>query len=152
MTSIYFLISCLNFFTISMYSDTNNIKEAKRKYKTCHSFKNICTHPFYSSLPNLIPFSRAASFLVHFLLLLCLCFSLPDPFLSAFLKVRIPIIIVNIIHCEFFHTIICWLSYIGVWVTSNLFRSSGLFSVFWPILTILGWSLLVVRFSKLQAP
>ena len=36
-----------------------------------------------------------------------------------------------------FHTSVTWRSFTGFWVTASLLRSSGLFSVFWPISTML---------------
>ena len=42
-----------------------------------------------------------------------------------------------------FHTSISWWSFSGVWVTESLFKSLELFSVYWPISTMLqsGWSI-----------
>ena len=36
-----------------------------------------------------------------------------------------------------FYTSISWWSFTGVWVTASLLKSTGLFSVFWPILAML---------------
>ena len=36
-----------------------------------------------------------------------------------------------------FHTNVSWWSLTGVWLTASLFKSPGLFSVFWPILVML---------------
>ena len=38
-----------------------------------------------------------------------------------------------------FHTTTSWWSFTGVWETASLLKSSGLYSVFWPILIILLW-------------
>ena len=53
-----------------------------------------------------------------------------------------------------FHISINWLPFTGVWVTASLLKSPGLFSVFWPISTLLsfGWSLLVFLFPILSVP
>ena len=44
------------------------------------------------------------------------------------------IIIIILLICEFFDSSVTWWSSTGVWVTTSLFKSPGLFSVFWPIL------------------
>ena len=52
---------------------------------------------------------------------------------------------------ELIHTSINRWSFTGVWVIASLLKSPELFSVFWPILTVLsfGWSPLVLLFSVL---
>ena len=47
-----------------------------------------------------------------------------------------------------FHTSVSWKSSTAVWVTVSLFKSPGLFSVFWPTLIMLkfGWPPLVLLF------
>ena len=53
-----------------------------------------------------------------------------------------------------FQTTISWWSFTGVWVITSFRKSPGLFSVFWPILTVLssGWSPLVFLFPILPVP
>ena len=43
-------------------------------------------------------------------------------------------------------------SFTGVYVTGSLFMSPRHFSLFWPILVMLGWSPLVLRFTTLPTP
>ena len=52
-----------------------------------------------------------------------------------------------------FHTSISWWFFTRAWVTASFFKSPGLFSVFWPILTMLlfEWSPLALRFQSLQS-
>ena len=50
---------------------------------------------------------------------------------------------------RFFHANISWLISPGVWVTANLLKSPGLFSVFWFIIIMFEWSLLVLLFLSL---
>ena len=49
-----------------------------------------------------------------------------------------------------FHISVSWLSFTGVWVTASLFKSPGLFSVFWPIsiIQLFQWSPLVLLFPS----
>ena len=43
------------------------------------------------------------------------------------------IIIILLLSLQVFHTSISWWSFTGVWVTTSLLKSPGLFSVFYPI-------------------
>ena len=53
-----------------------------------------------------------------------------------------------------FHISVSWWSFTGVWVTANLLKSPGLFSVFWPfsIMLSFGWSLPVRQLPSPPVP
>ena len=55
---------------------------------------------------------------------------------------------------SFFYTGVSWWFFTGGWETTSLFKSPGLFSVFWLILVMLefGWSRHVFRFLTLSVP
>ena len=61
------------------------------------------------------------------------------------------IIVINLLLRYFFHTNVSRWFFSGLWVTTCLFESSRLFSVFWPMLEMLfsGWSLLIHWFLHL---
>ena len=46
---------------------------------------------------------------------------------------------INYNYNNIYNTSITWRSFIGVWVTASLFKYPELFSVFWPILTVLSF-------------
>ena len=64
------------------------------------------------------------------------------------------IIIIIIIHFGVSHTGVSRWFLSGVWVIASLLKSLGLFSVFWPISTMLlfAWSPLILLFSKFTSP
>ena len=55
---------------------------------------------------------------------------------------------------QIFHTSVNWWSFTGVWVAASLLRFPGLFSVFWPISTMLWseWYWYFFRFTTVSIP
>ena len=50
-----------------------------------------------------------------------------------------------------FHMSVSWWSFTAVWMTASHLTSPWLFSIFWPILTMLVWAWFVSRFSTFSA-
>ena len=71
--------------------------------------------------------------------IVCTCYFVASYLPSLWYDWFFIIIIINIIiiiicsHLRVFHTSISWWSFTGVWVTTSLLKSPGLFSVFWQI-------------------
>ena len=90
----------------------------------------------------------------HFSLLV-LCIFLCQILFLCHDNIIIIIIIIIIIHTfRVFHISVSWWFFTGVWVTTSLLKSPGLFSVFWPssIMLSFGWSPLIRQLPNPPGP